>query len=61
MAQLILVTCLIAAPHTCSETAVQSTAPDNIVTCIRNGETDANTWIGAHPEYSVIGWRCNKK
>jgi hypothetical protein len=61
MAHLVLITCLIAAPHTCSEVKLQSSAPDDVVTCIRQGETDANKWQGDNPEYSVLGWRCVKE
>lgn len=58
MTQLILVVCLMAAPHTCSDMTVQSTAPDSVISCIKNGLADADTWQGTHPDYSVIGWRC---
>jgi hypothetical protein len=58
MAQLVLITCLIAAPHTCGETVITSSAPDDVVTCIRKGETDANAWLAGNSQYSVIGWRC---
>ncbi len=61
MAQLVLITCLIAAPHTCGETVVTSSAPDDVVTCIRKGETDANAWLTSNSQYSVIGWRCEMK
>lgn len=61
MAQLVLITCLIAAPHTCGETAITSSAPDDVVTCIRQGETDANAWVTSNSQYSVIGWRCEVK
>jgi len=60
MAHLVLVTCLMAAPHTCSEVSVPSSAPDDVVTCIRQAETDTNKWQGDNPDYSVIGWRCAK-
>jgi hypothetical protein len=61
MAQLVLITCLLAEPHTCSETVVTSSAPDDVVTCIRQGETDANKWLAGNTQYTVIGWRCEKK
>ena len=61
MAQLVLITCLIAAPHTCGETVITSSAPDDVVTCIRKGETDANAWVTSNGQYSVIGWRCVMK
>ena len=51
MAHLILVTCLIAAPHTCSEVSVPSSAPEDVVTCIRQAETDANKWQGDNLDY----------
>jgi hypothetical protein len=60
MAHLVLITCLIAAPHTCSEVSVPSSEPADVVTCIRQGETDADKWLGDNTEYSVIGWRCVK-
>jgi hypothetical protein len=61
MVQLVLITCLIAAPHTCSETRIQSSAPEDVVSCIKQGETDANKWVDDHRDYSVIGWRCVKE
>ena len=61
MAQLVLITCLLAEPHTCGETVIASSAPDDVVTCIRQGETDANKWLAGNTQYTVIGWRCEKK
>jgi hypothetical protein len=60
MAHLVLITCMMTAPHTCSEVTVPSSAPTDVVTCIRKGEEDANKWQADNPDYSVIGWRCVK-
>jgi hypothetical protein len=53
--------CLLATPEKCQEFDVPDTDATDVVSCIRKGGENADTWQLKNNKYFVIGWRCVKK
>ena len=60
MAHLVLIACLMAAPHTCQEIPLPDVKFDDVVSCTHLAEGKADEWVTAHQDYSVIGTKCVK-
>ena len=60
---IVLATCLINSPHLCKEVHLQVT-PDQGASlqlpfhCARQGQIEAQKWIGQHPGWRVEKWSC---
>jgi hypothetical protein len=61
MAHLVVMVCLLATPEKCQEFDVPDTDATDVVSCIRKGGENADTWQLKNNKYFVIGWRCVKK
>jgi hypothetical protein len=50
MIHLVVIACLVAAPHTCQEMAVPDVSSEDVATCMHDGLTNADKWQGANPD-----------
>ncbi len=60
MIHLVVIACLVAAPHTCQEMPFPDATSEDVTTCMHDGPANADKWQGANPDYWVIGWKCAK-
>jgi hypothetical protein len=60
-AHLVIIACLVAEPHTCSEIPVPEMVYEDVVSCNGTAKEKSEAWQIDHKDYLVIATKCAKE
>ena len=58
MIELIVTVCALAAPADCHDTHLQFAGGGSLKQCAMNAPPYIAQWIGEHPKWNAVRWRC---
>jgi hypothetical protein len=57
--EVILTVCAVAQPTRCEEQHLRFAATGSLNQCVMNAQPYIAQWIGDHPKWTAVRWRCN--
>ena len=57
--ELILTVCAVSNPTQCEDKHLQFAATASLNQCVMNAQPYIAQWIGDHPKWKAVRWRCN--
>ena len=58
---LVIIACLVAEPHTCSEIPVTEAVYEDVMSCNGTAKQKSEAWQKDHKDYLVIATKCAKE
>jgi hypothetical protein len=57
--ELIVTVCAVAQPTQCEDKHLQFSSSASLNECVMNAQPYIAQWIGDHPKWMAVRWRCN--
>ena len=57
--EVILTVCAVSQPSHCEDQHLQFTWNGSLNQCVMNAQPYIAQWIGDHPKWTAVRWRCN--
>jgi len=58
MIEIVLTVCAVSQPSMCEDKHLQFAAESSLRQCVMTAQPYIAQWIGAHPEWTAVRWRC---